>query len=504
MINQQALKQSRFQPKSNIVSIPAPVGGLNTRDALASMPPTDAVYLDNWFPTIGQCEVRKGYTEHATGVSNGNVDTVMEYHAGAVRKLLASSPTNIYDATSTGAASSLASGFTSGQWQTVNFNGIAVFVNGSDTPQQYNGSTISAMSWTGSGLSPADLIGVNVFKDRLFFWEDASQDFWYASVNAIAGTLTKFPLSRVAQFGGNLLSMATWTHDGGDGLDDYAVFIMTSGDVIVYQGTDPGNANTWGLIGIYRIGPPTSIRGVVKSGGDLLVMTESDYVSMSQVLKTGQLGTSTKISGYASTAARDFAGQFGFQAIICRRNNMAIFNVPATAGAYHQHVLNLLTGAWTRFTGIPARAWGTYNNNIYFGSTNGKVYLSCSANTDDGGVINADGRQAWNLFDVVQRKRLTGIRPIVSSQGPINYEIGVGFDFKTALVTSAISTTPQGSAWDVSPWDTSPWSASESIDLGWRAKGGSGYHLSPRLRVSAEQEIAWLRTDLRLEQGINQ
>ena len=504
MINQQALKQSRFQPKSNIVSIPAPVGGLNTRDALASMPPTDAVYLDNWFPTIGQCEVRKGYTEHATGIGTGNVDTIVEYHAGTIRKLLAASSTNIYDATSTGAASSLASGFTSGQWQTVNFNGVAVFVNGSDTPQQYNGSTVSAMSWTGTGLTPADLIGVNVFKDRLFFWADASQDFWYASINAISGTLTKFPLSRVAQFGGNLLAMATWTHDGGDGLDDYAVFVMTSGDVIVYQGTDPGDATKWGLIGIYRIGPPTSIRGVMKSGGDLLVMTESDYVSMSQVLKTGQLGTATKISGYASTAARDFTGQFGFQAIICRRNNMAIFNVPATAGAYHQHVLNLLTGAWTRFTGIPARAWGIYNSNIYFGSTDGKVYQSCVATTDDGGAISADGRQAWNLFNVVQRKRLTGIRPIVSSQGPISYEIGVGFDFKTALVTSAISTTPQGSAWDVSPWDTSPWSASESIDLGWRVKGGSGYHLSPRLRVSAEQEIAWLRTDLRLEQGINQ
>ena len=232
-------------------------------------------------------------------------------------------------------------------------------------------------------------------------------------------------------------------------------------------------------------------------------MTKSDYVSIGQVLKTGQLGTATKISGYASTAARDFGGQFGFQSVICRKNNMVIFNVPATAGAYHQHVLNLLTGAWTRFVGIPSRCWGVYNDDLYFGSTNGKVYLSCSATTDDGGAISADGRQAWNTFENVNRKRLTSIRPVIASQGPTNYEIGMGFDFKTALVTSAISTTPQGSAWDVSPWDTSPWSASESIDLGWRVKGGSGYHLSPRLRVSAEQDIAWLRTDLRIEPGTN-
>ena len=381
MINRQTLNAVRRQHKSQIVPIVAPVGGLNTRDALAAMSPTDAVFLDNWFPTVGQCEVRKGYAEHATGVGSSNVDTVMEYHSGATRKLLAASPTNIYDATSTGAATSLAAGFTNGQWQTVNFNAIAVFVNGSDTPQQYNGSTVSAMSWTGTGLTPSSLVGVNVFKDRLFFWEENSQDFWYAAVSAISGTLTKFPLSRVGQFGGNLLAMGTWTHDGGDGLDDYAVFIMTSGEVVVYQGTDPGVAANWALIGIFRVGPPVSIRGLVKSGGDLLLTTKNDYVSLSQVLKTGQLGNSSKISGYVLAAARDFADTFGWQTVICQKNNMIIFNVPATGGKFQQHVLNLLTSAWTRFVDIPSRSWTTYNDDLYFGSTDGKVYQSCVQST---------------------------------------------------------------------------------------------------------------------------
>ena len=86
----------------------------------------------------------------------------------------------------------------------------------------------------------------------MYIWDTSSANFWYGNVNAIGRTFTKFPLSRVVPHGGNLTAMATWNHDGGDGIDDYALFIMSSGDVAIYQGSNPADANNWALVGVYK------------------------------------------------------------------------------------------------------------------------------------------------------------------------------------------------------------------------------------------------------------
>jgi hypothetical protein len=47
------------------MDIPAPVGGWNARDALANMPPTDAVKLVNFIPRGSYVQSRGGYGVHA-------------------------------------------------------------------------------------------------------------------------------------------------------------------------------------------------------------------------------------------------------------------------------------------------------------------------------------------------------------------------------------------------------------------------------------------------------
>ena len=37
--------------KAKTASIPSPIGGWNARDSLANMAATDAVTMNNWFPT---------------------------------------------------------------------------------------------------------------------------------------------------------------------------------------------------------------------------------------------------------------------------------------------------------------------------------------------------------------------------------------------------------------------------------------------------------------------
>lgn len=111
-------------------SIPAPVGGWNARDALAAMPPTDAVKLVNWIPRGSYVQSRGGYGVHATGLG-GPVQTMAAYF-GTSELLLAAANGSIWDVTTTPFA--VGSGYASNRWQVANHSTRLVWVNGEDDP----------------------------------------------------------------------------------------------------------------------------------------------------------------------------------------------------------------------------------------------------------------------------------------------------------------------------------------------------------------------------------
>ena len=204
------------------VNVPAPTGGLNTRDSESSMDQLDAVLMNNWFPGQGSVSTRKGFTEYATGLT-GSVETLMEYNSGSTRTHICANNGEINDITTPASVSNLRSGFANNRWQWVNFNANMLLVNGADTPQVFNGTSLA--NSTISGPTAANLIGVNVHKNRVYAWEDDSQSFWYGATNAIGGTFAEFNLSRVARLGWNLVAMETWNLDGGDGVDGAEVYV---------------------------------------------------------------------------------------------------------------------------------------------------------------------------------------------------------------------------------------------------------------------------------------
>lgn len=490
-------RQARAQRQARVHNISSPIGGWNARDSLDRMPETDAVVLDNWFPDEGEVRLRPGYTEHATGLGD-DVELLAEYHAGATRKFLAAANGSIWDVTSTGTASNLASGFSSNRWQWLNFNGRMGLVNGTDTPQEFAGSALSTLSLTASAVGTvASFIGLAAHQNRTYFWPDNSQDFYYSAVNALGGSLTRFPLSRVSQFGGNLLTMASWSRDGGDGLDDLAVFVMTSGDVIIYQGSNPGDADNWSLVGVFRIARPIAIRGAVDFGGDVVIATDQGYFPLSQAIRgrvSPNSAISDKISGAVRSAARDYGGNYGWQAIYYPQAHWLIFNVPVTTNAtYVQHVMNTVTGSWCRFTDMNARCWGLYNGDLYFGG-DGVVYKADDGASDDGDDIEAIARPAHNyLGSRGRRKALSAIQPIVSTEGTLNFQINVGVDFREPseeAPTRSILTT--GAFWDTAEWDTASWTGSLFVENEWRAIPGIGYVFGVRFAIRTNNiKVQW-------------
>lgn len=475
-------------------NVPAPTGGLNTRDSEALMEPTDAVVMENWFPDQGSVSTRKGFTEYATGLT-GTVETLMEYNAGSTRKHLCANNGEINDITAPASISNLGSGFASDRWQYANFNANMLLVNGNDTPQVFDGSSLS--NSTISGPTAANLIGVNVHKNRVYVWEDDSQSFWYGATNAIGGTFTEFNLSRVGNAGGNLVAMATWNLDGGDGVDDYALFLMSSGDAILYQGSDPGDANSWSLVGVYKTGSPLAIRGARKVGSDVVIITDQDFVFFSQVFRNGGLATSqSKLSGAALESAELYSSNYGWEVVSYPKAGWLFFNVPvATDVTYVQYVINTITGSATKFTGMNASTWGIYNDDLYFGGS-ATVYKANDGLNDNGNFIETDVQQAYSNLGSPLQKTINSYRNTIKTDGNAVINTTVSFDYGISDVSQDLSSTSTGTVWDVAVWDVALWSPENRTRSDLVLSSGSGVDVSMRVSTSLKgQQLFWYRTD---------
>ncbi|MBF0625286.1 MAG: hypothetical protein HQL82_10840 [Magnetococcales bacterium] len=487
-------------------TMPAPIGGWNARDDHGAMPSNQAIVLDNWFPQTSWVGLRRGFAPHATGLP-GAVETLMSYSSGGTEKLLAASGGTIFEVTASGAVGApLASGLTSNRWQSVQFRGSLIAVNGADSPSRFDGSAWTPTAFDGTGLDPTRLIQVNVFKSRLFLVEKDCANYWFAPVNYIAGTLSKVDLSSLAPHGGVLVAMATWSRDGGAGQDDLAVFLMSGGDVIVYAGTDPGDAANWSLTGVFHLGNPIGRRCFFKLGSDVVIITQDGYVPLSRLLPTGRseprLALSDAISGAVAEAARNFGHEFGWQPILYPRGNFGLFNVPRGGGVFHQHVINTITLAWCRFTGLNGHCWAVHGERLYFGDSDGRVCQADTGKDDAGADIAADGKTSFQSFGSSAIKRFTLVRPVLAADGALQVSLGLDVDYHDKPITYDPSPATSGAAqWDVSAWDEFPWSAVTPITA-WRSVVGVGSNCAVRVRTATRLEgVRWHALDIRFELG---
>lgn len=488
-------------------TLPPPVGGWDTREALADMPVDRAVVLDNWFPSTDKVTVRRGYTSWATGMS-GAVETLLEYTPlSGTAALFAANGGNIYNVSSSGAVSSAVLGSLSNdRWQQVQIGtsgGQFLFaVNGEDAPISYDGSSWANPSISASGLTAANLIWCNLHQRRLWFGEKNSLTAWYLAVNSIAGTPSSFSLAGICKMGGYIMAMGTWTRDAGDGADDVAVFITSEGEAAVYSGTDPSSASTWSLIGVFRIGKPIGRRCMVKAAGDLVIVTQDGFIPMSAALtrdrsQTQVVALSAQINKAVNDAVRDYGSTYGWQPFVYPKGTQFIFNVPQANSTYDQFVFNTITGAPCRFTGIDSVCWGLRGNDAYFGGTDGVVYKYDDGTDDNGSNIEFDALQAFSFFGSPGvNKSFKLVEPIFQSDGNPNValELNTDFQIKTFQGVTAASVT-NAALWGISSWGVGVWGSADQVYRGWRGVRGSGRAAALRIRgASTTARPSWLST----------
>jgi hypothetical protein len=490
------------------ISVGAPIKGWNTRDPFEAMDPLDAITLDNLYPDYGGVLARGGSASFATGLGDGPVETLATYQFGSVIKFLGACAGSIFDISAGGAVgAALASGFSDNAWQTVNFNGKLLLVNGNDAPQSYNGTALAGAAFTGSGLMPSSLNGIGVFNNRIYAWTGADANFWYGGVNAVTGTLTQYPLSTVSYSGGNLIAVSILSYDGGTGINDYTAFFLDSGEVLMFLGTDPTDPSNWSLTGRYVMPPPISPRAILRYGGDIYITTQTDHLRFSEMLIALKLGATpprSKISGAQTAAWASGSELQGWQALYYPALHALIFNIPQPNGTFAQHVYNTATQAWCRFLGWNASCFGLNRGNLYFGGPAGTVYKANTNNTDSGALIQLNGVGAWQNLGTLSRKRVTAIRPLIQITGKGTYSLGLSYDYVFGggdVNIDVVGTPAVSSPWDTSPWDTSPWSSETTVDQSWLIAEGSGSAVAITLAAQVREPVTWVRTDVLVEPG---
>jgi len=479
-------------------SVPAPTAGWNAIDPIALMDPKYAPVLDNWVPRTGYVELRAGFSAWVQAMASGPVESLMTYRpAGLSERMFAACNGSIFEVTTQGTATPVQTGLSSNRWQYVNFtpalgSNYIYLVNGQDAPRFFQGTTWTQPSITG-GPSPSTFSNIAVWKRRIWFVQGNSTVAWYLGTDAIQGAVAgSLDIGALMNKGGTLLTIGTFTVDGGNGPDDLIVLLTTRGEAVVYKGTDPTNANAFSLVGVFQLAPPLGARCLMDYGADLAVATLQGIIPFSLALPSDSdavrgIALTNKIQNAMLIAAQQSQNNFGWEITHFPGQGLIVVNVPVeTNSSQIQFVMNAVTGAWCRFTGWTANCFALFQDNLYFGDNSGNVNAAWSGPADLVSPITADMQCAFNYFgDPGRIKEILMVQPLLISSGVIIPTISVDADFSNVSPSALVTTpSPSGAQYDISKYDSSTYASGIQVQDLWQDAIGEGHALAIRMKVN--------------------
>ncbi len=372
------------------------------------------------------------------------------------------------------------------------------------------GTATPGVNFAITGVDPTLLVSAVAFKSRLWFVEKNSARVWYLPTLSIGGAAAQLDFGSLFSRGGYLMAMGDWSLDAGYGMDDYAVFVSSNGQVAVYKGTDPASAATWALIGIYEVGSPIGRRCLMKYAGDLTIICQDGLAPLSKALMSSRVNSqemlTDKIQHAISEYVSTYGANFGWEVALYPKENMLLLNIPISATVSQQVAMNTISGAWSKFTGWNAACMELHGDNLYYGTVGG-VCKAWDTQADAGTNINFNGQQSFNYFGRSgQLKKVNMVRPILSSDGFPSILFGVNADFDTSDpvgVPSFSSFAPLPAIWDASTWDgAGVWGGAMTIKRDWQTAFAIGYCLSGHMKGYANNvRLRWASTDFLVDQG---
>lgn len=400
--------------------VPAPIGGLNSQDSLATMPPTDAILLENLFPQTGGVT----YRPMAQGLytCTGLTESLMAYNALNGSNLVyaavsgvGSGKSAIYrvDALAGGAVGAPVVGGTGNtvttlinaqmDWTQFGTGALEVLIvtnlNADNLPLIYDGTSWTTQAASGGTypLSAGPSGGNNLltqvvrYKSRLWYLQGGTFNVFYLPQNVVSGALTPLALGPLFTLGGSIAAMVAVSIDNAAGINDFMAFISTQGEVVMMQGYDPASVSTWSEAGHFFMAKPLGLgrRTWVKMGSDALILCTDGVVPLSAELLTDRLqpgvARTAKVRSLMNNLVLAAGTTFGQQLVYWPEYTALIAQMNQTAiegDGCPQLVQNVQTNAWAKWNDANttgdnwgAVCWELCNGFAYFGYSGGGSLL---------------------------------------------------------------------------------------------------------------------------------
>jgi hypothetical protein len=365
--------------------------------------------------------------------------------------------------------------------------------------------------------SPAKFVAVTVWKNRVWLVEKDSTRAWYLGINSIYGTATSFDFGSKMRSGGPLVGLYNWSYDGGSGLDTLLVGVSTAGDVVIYQGTDPSTASTFGLKGAWSVGAvPAGRRIATDYGGDILILSSLGVMPLSKLIIGNPVVDRTQ---YATAKVSNLFGRLaserkllpGWALHIHPTDNALIITVPTQTGQpTEQLVMSFATRGWGKYRDLPIFSAGVWNGALYFGTTDGRVCVN------DGGVdgvllSNPDSYtpiawsvlSAFNALGSAKQKRLHMLRPTIlaATNSPV-VKVSPRFNFDTSEPSPIAGTgRVANGTWDNALWDSAVWAGDQTPSAPMIGAAGMGRELAVLVQGVSTSRTTFVGVDVFFDVG---
>ena len=510
-----------------------PVRGLNTVGAVAAMPPQDAVQMDNFISADLGVKLRDGWREYATGLG-GELRTIMSYDGSPVLAtisqiaqsvLFAATDDGIYEIEGGGdmsaepAAIALSGATFAGRMSFVQITTDAgqflIACSEVDGAFLFDGTAWMKMTSVGgpgpgviTGVDPGKFVQVCAWKKRLLFVERNSTVAWILPIGAVGGAAVQFDFGPLMRFGGMLLALINWTQDAGAGIDDRLVVLGSSGDLLVYEGTDPTSATNFRNVGTWYVGqPPVGRRCFTTIGGNIFVLTIFGVVPVTQIVQGGldvleTAGTEyfqqlRKIQAALNNDFESMVYTLGWEIMYMPTKALLHIARPSLVANEHvQYVFEEHNLAWSRMLDIPGVIFGRRFDELFAGTEDGRV-LRVHDGHSDGMLLDGSGAHEIRgtctpafsyMGDPGTLKQALMTRVNFVGNAEPGYVITMNINF--ALQAPGAAPTPGsfvGSLWNQSFWNQDFWVGAKGAFGEWRSVEGLGYSLAPSFYVASEQ-----------------
>ena len=519
--------QPQAAPPAQVTTLPAPTRGIIESENLAFMKPGGAILMDNWLPTLRGVKLRGGCTRWCDlhpGLALNDplrepIISSFEYVDGNNHRMFAGQPTNLWDVTGSPAVL-VKGGQTSGNYTAAQLSNDAgrwmVVVNDAgDAPLRFNGLAWATLPVSGDasdgigtitgplGVPAPKLVHAWKYRNRMFFIEQSSMNAWYLPLNAVAGNLAQIPLSGGASKGGNLKFGATWSIDAGDGIDDKCCFVTDLGEILIFTGSNPGDAANWRQEGRYQVPPPLGKNASISLGGDLLIATVEGIIPVSKAITKSaeELQLAAITHNINRTWREQVLEKREFHWSMKKWDEFGGLLVAAPGSKTNKRysfAANSISLAWCRLVGWDVMCWIRMRGDCFFGTQSGIVMQCDRTGYDDGLPYLASLVGGWGaLQSGAQTSVWHQARASFLSRAnePFQPQLGACVDYQIKLPPAPTIGPDPGllDVWDQGLWDQALWDqpAPTTVPIRntrWVSIGRTGYTHAPVVQVYVGQQ----------------